>query len=118
MQEIIFMSERFMLSIYDFGRVSDFLTAVFQDMQKDNPRFSIRAWSSKLNIDPGSLSRILKGDSPTIPAQTVTHVCQVLDLNAYETAYFELLAAGRDRLSDSSFEIIRTALKVHQQSGG
>lgn len=111
------MSERFVLSIYDFSRVADFLSAVFQEMQKENPRFSIRAWSSKLNIDPGSLSRILKGDRPTIPAQTVLHLCQVMDLNSYETAYFELLAAGRERLSDSSFELLRACLKDHQQRG-
>jgi uncharacterized protein (TIGR02147 family) len=110
------MTKRFTISIYDYAKSSDFLRDTFNQIKKERPSYSIRAWSKQLQTNnPTSLARILS-DERRIPKAMIPVICKALDLDPNETAYFELLAIGKEGfIFGESFETLRTALQKKRQ---
>jgi uncharacterized protein (TIGR02147 family) len=58
----------------------EILQSNWQDRQKINPRFSLRAFAKKLEIEPSTLSQILRGKRD-LPAADAQRVLSKLNLN-------------------------------------
>lgn len=107
------MTRRFSLSIFDYDEISDFLNATFDQIKKNHPAYSIRAWAQRLKAGhPSSLTKIMAGHKARrIPEDLVANICIALDLDPQERAYFELLAMAKGRISPQSFELISALIK-------
>lgn len=81
----------YMLSIYNYKELHNFLKDAWLDKKRKNPAFSLSAWSRQLGFENSSpLSLALKGKR-TLPKKYLPLVIKSLDLNMEEATYLENL---------------------------
>lgn len=80
-----------MLSIYQYSTAHQFLKDSWEEKQKKNSRFSIRAWAKAMGFDShASLNRILNGKRK-IPKRYIPLFIKSLELTPKEGIYLETL---------------------------
>lgn len=87
-QNILYNSS---MSILEHDNYRTYLREVMAEKAKRNPRFSLRAMAKMLDIAPGYLSTVLKGEK-NLSFETASSVAKKLGLSVKETEYFGLLA--------------------------
>jgi len=104
------MSKKFEISVYEYDDACIYLKNIFEQIKSCRPSYSIRAWSKQLNAkNPTSLTRILTGNR-RVPKDLLPNISNSLELDSCETAYLELLALGKGRISAQSLETLKEAL--------
>lgn len=61
----------------------EILTSHLKKIQKENPKFSIRALGNKLNLSHSFLINILNGKRP-LPLRRLEHICEVLKIDEFD----------------------------------
>lgn len=77
--------------IFDYLDFRPYLVERFEARKRENPALSLRYVAAKAGLDPGTLSRVLKG-SRRIDSRCVGRLAQALGLAGDEKEYFENLA--------------------------
>ncbi len=90
------------VSVFDYKTGVDFLSAVHKSITDGNPRFSLRSFAQKIDIDQSSLVRYLRKVRLLSSEKTQT-IAEKLKLNEVETHYFKLLTIFGDK---GEFEIL------------
>jgi uncharacterized protein (TIGR02147 family) len=91
--------------LYAFSDYREYLRCHYEHRRLRQPSFSYRFMSSRLEIDPGQLSRILQGKLH-LPQRALAATLKLCRFDPREAAYFEeLVRLGRSRKPE---EIIRS----------
>lgn len=77
--------------IYEYQDFRQYLQDRYEVRKKENPAFSLRYIAGKAGIDPGTLSRVMKGERK-VDSRVVGRLAQALGLSGDEKKYFENLA--------------------------
>ncbi len=86
--------------LYSYLDYRSYLQDEHASRKEADPGFTLRKLASLLDIDPGQLTRILRGKSP-LPFRFVPTVAQVFEMDRRAAAYFEeLLRLERARSQD------------------
>lgn len=89
-----------MQNIYTYVDFRECMKEWFLEVKASNKAYSYRSMAAALQVNSGSLSRILKGER-TLPITLQERVVKLLKLNAQEAEYFTLLIQF-DSESDST----------------
>lgn len=76
--------------IFDYLDYRDFLRARYQARKRENPSFSYRYIASRIGLDSGTFTRILKGERNLDP-EIAGPLAKVFHLNDFEREYFQAL---------------------------
>lgn len=88
--------------LFSFSDYREFLRLYYEHRRQGQPSFSYRFMSSRLEIDPGQLSRILQGKLH-LPQRALAATLKLCRFNPREAAFFEeLVRLGRCRNADES----------------
>lgn len=79
--------------IFEHESISEFLNCELRRRIQGNSRYSIRAFAKSLNMSPGAVSEILRGQRQLGP-KAVDKVAKAIGLNSAETKYLHKLALG------------------------
>jgi uncharacterized protein (TIGR02147 family) len=79
-----------MKAIYTYQDYRSFLRDFYADCNARNPRFSLRSFASKVDLNVSTITRILKGQR-NISEETRNRIAAYLKLRERETEYFNLL---------------------------
>jgi uncharacterized protein (TIGR02147 family) len=76
--------------VFDYLDYRDFLRARYQSRKRENPAFSYRYIASRIGLDSGTITRILKGERNLDPEMAGV-LAKVFHLNDFEKEYFQAL---------------------------
>jgi uncharacterized protein (TIGR02147 family) len=78
--------------LFEYLDYREFLKNFIENMKKENPAYSMRAFAAKLECNPGQFNRILKGERNLLPAHIV-EIGSIAKFSKKEKRFFELLVA-------------------------
>lgn len=76
--------------IFDYLDYRDFLKARYQARKRENPSFSYRYIASRIGLDSGTFTRVLKGERNLDP-EIASLLAKVFHLDDFEKEYFQAL---------------------------
>lgn len=76
--------------IFEYLDYRDFLNNHFKEKKRINPSFSLRSVAIRLEVNPGTIVRVLQG-TRNISLELAERFTKILKLSKKETKYFELL---------------------------
>lgn len=101
------------VSIFDFDSIDTYLAAIIRARKSQRKTFSLRLWATRMGLKPsesGNLSRIVSGQRD-LPRRIAEKIAHELNLKDAELVYFELLSAGREKISSASLSQLKTCLR-------
>ena len=83
-----------MPGIYGYFDILEFLRADFEERRRKNPRYSLRAMASKLELNSATVVRIMNGKR-NVSKNLIPRFVVYLGLREREAEYFDCIAPGR-----------------------
>ena len=79
-----------MISIFDYTDFRKYLTDLYEDRRKEEPRFSYRSITAQAGINPGNFSKMLNGER-NFSLSAAIKLTHTLKLNKRERDYFQAM---------------------------
>lgn len=101
-------------SVLEFTSAHEYLRAVYQAKKSSNPKYSVRAFATKLQIaGSGNLSLVLNGKRP-LPLILANSPQVTRSMNPAELTYWQLLCCSKKIISPESLDHVRKVIKKNE----